>query len=35
VQSTARKSVGQKDEAVVITWQRKVQVYKDDEKIEV
>ena len=35
VQSTARKAVGAKDEAVVMTWQRKVQVYKDDENIEV
>jgi 2-methylfumaryl-CoA hydratase len=30
VQSTARKNVGADDEAVVLTWQRKVQVYKDD-----
>jgi 2-methylfumaryl-CoA hydratase len=29
VQSTARKNVGARDEAVVATWQRKVQVYKD------
>jgi 2-methylfumaryl-CoA hydratase len=35
VQSTARKNVGEADEAVVLTWQRKVQVYKDDESIEV
>ena len=26
VQSTARKNVGEKDEAIVMTWQRKVQV---------
>jgi 2-methylfumaryl-CoA hydratase len=30
VQSTARKNVGARDEAVVLTWQRKVQVYKRD-----
>ena len=30
VQSTARKNVGADDEAVVMTWQRKVQVYKRD-----
>lgn len=30
VQSTARKNVGE-DEAIVATWQRKVQVYKGDE----
>ncbi len=30
VQSTARKNVGAADEAIVMTWQRKVQVYKDD-----
>jgi 2-methylfumaryl-CoA hydratase len=35
VQSTARKNVGSKGEAIVMTWQRKVQVYKDDESIEV
>jgi 2-methylfumaryl-CoA hydratase len=35
VQSTARKNIGAQDEAVVATWQRKVQVYKDDETIEV
>jgi 2-methylfumaryl-CoA hydratase len=28
VQSTARKNLGADDEAVVMTWQRKVQVYK-------
>jgi len=31
VQSTARKNVGAKNEAIVLTWQRKVQVYKRDE----
>jgi 2-methylfumaryl-CoA hydratase len=31
VQSTARKNVGGADEAVVLTWQRKVQVFKHDE----
>ncbi len=35
VQSTARKAVDSSDEAVVMTWQRKVQVYKDDESIDV
>ena len=35
VQSTARKDVGGRDEAVALTWQRKVQVYKDDESAEV
>ena len=35
VQSTARKNLGSSDEAVVMTWQRKVQVYKDDESVEV
>jgi len=30
VQSTARKNVGARDEAVVLTWQRKVQVFKLD-----
>jgi 2-methylfumaryl-CoA hydratase len=35
VQSTAHKNVGAPDEAIVMTWQRKVQVYKDDEAIEV
>jgi len=30
VQSTARKNIGESDEAVVMTWQRKVQVYKGD-----
>jgi acyl dehydratase len=31
VQSTARKNVGARDEAIVLTWQRKVQVYKRDD----
>ena len=31
VQSTARKNVGGEDEAVVLTWQRKVQVWKGAE----
>jgi 2-methylfumaryl-CoA hydratase len=35
VQSTARKNVGERGEAVVMTYQRKVQVYKDDERAEV
>jgi len=34
VQSTARKNLGAGDEAIVLTWQRKVQVYKRDEKAE-
>jgi 2-methylfumaryl-CoA hydratase len=34
VQSTARKNVGARDAAVVLTWQRKVQVWKRDEKAE-
>ncbi len=34
VQSTARKNVGSSDEAVVLTWQRKVQVFKQDESAE-
>ena len=34
VQSTARKNVGARDEAVVLTWQRKVQVYKRDHAAE-
>jgi len=34
VQSTARKNVGAENEAVVLTWQRKVQVYKNDPKAE-
>jgi 2-methylfumaryl-CoA hydratase len=35
VQSIARKNVGESDQAVVMTWQRKVQVYKDDDDAEV
>ena len=35
VQSTAYKNVGSPEEAIVMTWQRKVQVYKGDEKAEV
>jgi len=35
VQSVARKNVGAADEAIVMAWQRKVQVYKDDESIDV
>ena len=31
MQSTARKNVGERDEAIVLTWQRKVQVYKRDD----
>ncbi len=31
VQSTARKNVSGRDEAIVLTWQRKVQVYKRDD----
>ncbi len=31
VQSTARKNIGEADEAIVMTWQRKVQVWKRDE----
>jgi 2-methylfumaryl-CoA hydratase len=34
VQSTARKNVGAADEAVVLTWQRKVQVFKSDASAE-
>jgi len=34
VQSTARKNIGTDDEAVVLAWQRKVQVYKDDPDAE-
>jgi 2-methylfumaryl-CoA hydratase len=34
VQSTARKNLGAKDEAVVLAWQRKVQVWKRDEAAE-
>jgi acyl dehydratase len=35
VQSTARKNVGERSESVVMTWQRKVQVYKQDESAKV
>lgn len=35
VQSTARKNIGDESEAVVATWQRKVQVYKGDETVGV
>jgi 2-methylfumaryl-CoA hydratase len=35
VQSVARKNVGATDEAIAMAWQRKVQVYKGDESIEV
>ena len=35
VQSTARKNVGEPSEAVVMTWQRKVQVYKQDDAAKV
>ena len=31
VQSTARKNVGEENEAVVLTWQRKVQVFTHDD----
>jgi 2-methylfumaryl-CoA hydratase len=34
VQSTARKNLGAADEAVVLSWQRKVQVWKRDERAE-
>ena len=34
VQSWARKNVGAPDEAIVLTWQRKVQVFKLDEAAE-
>jgi 2-methylfumaryl-CoA hydratase len=34
VQSTARKNIGESDEAVVMTWQRKVQVYKRNDDAE-
>ena len=34
VQSTARKNLGAADEAVVLTWQRKVQVWKQREDAE-
>jgi 2-methylfumaryl-CoA hydratase len=35
VQSIARKAVGSADESIVMAWQRKVQVYKQDESVEV
>lgn len=35
VQSTARKNIGDASEAIVATWQRKVQVYKGDESAAV
>jgi 2-methylfumaryl-CoA hydratase len=35
VQSTARKNIGDASEAIVATWQRKVQVYKGDESAKV
>jgi len=35
VQSTARKNIGDASEAIVATWQRKVQVYKGDAAFEV
>jgi 2-methylfumaryl-CoA hydratase len=35
VQSTARKNVGARDEAVVMAWQRKVQVWKKDDGAKV
>ncbi|HVP28535.1 MAG TPA: MaoC family dehydratase [Myxococcota bacterium] len=35
VQSTARKNVGEDDQAIVMTWQRKVQVWKKDEAAKV
>jgi len=34
VQSTARKNVGTANESVVMTWQRKVQVYRRDDDAE-
>ncbi len=34
VQSTARKNLGQEDEAIVMTWQRKVQVWKKNPDAE-
>ena len=34
VQSTARKNIGTADEAVVMTWQRKVQVWKNNADAE-
>jgi 2-methylfumaryl-CoA hydratase len=35
VQSIARKNVGAADEAIAMSWQRKVQVYKGDENADV
>jgi 2-methylfumaryl-CoA hydratase len=35
VQSTARKNIGEPTEATVMTWQRKVQVYKQDNDARV
>ena len=35
VQSTARKNIGEPSEAIVATWQRKVQVYKGDESAKI
>jgi len=35
VQSTARKNIGEATEAIVATWQRKVQVYKGDDSVDV
>ena len=35
VQSTARKNIGSDTEAIVATWQRKVQVYKGDDDVVV
>jgi 2-methylfumaryl-CoA hydratase len=35
VQSFARKNIGERDEALVMAWQRKVQVYKRDDKAAV
>lgn len=35
VQSTARKNIGEASEAVVASWQRKVQVYKGDDAVAV
>jgi 2-methylfumaryl-CoA hydratase len=34
VHSTAHKNLGASDEAIVMTWQRKVQVYKRDESAD-
>lgn len=35
VQSTARKNIGSKDEAIVLTFERKVQVFKGDDSVTV